>query len=256
MTSPGGEETNGKVAVVTGASSGIGEATARLLAAHGYATVLGARRTERLARLAGELGPLSRAAHLDVSDPDSVARFCEGIERCDVLVNNAGGALGTDRIESADEARWLAMYQSNVLGTLRTTKGLLDKLLASGDGVVVNVGSVAGFEPYAGGAGYNAAKHALRAVTDVLRMEMLGRPLRVCEVDPGMVETEFSLVRFDGDAERASAVYDGLVPLGAHDVAECILFAVTRPPHVDVDRIVVRPRAQARVHLVHREPER
>lgn len=241
-----------KTAVVTGASSGIGTATARRLAAEGYRVVLGARRVERLESLASELGDAALPGRLDVADEESVARFCALVERCDLLVNNAGGALGADRIEDADEATWLAMYQSNVMGTLRMTKALLGRLVASGDGVVVNVGSVAGFEPYAGGAGYNAAKHALRAVNDVLRMEVLGQPVRVCEVDPGMVETEFSLVRYGGDEERARAVYEGMTPLKADDVADCIVFAATRPSHVDVDRIVVRPRDQARVHLVHR----
>lgn len=242
-----------KTAVVTGASSGIGAATARRLHAAGYAVVLGARRLDRTEALAAELGGSAVARPLDVADPASVESFCAGLDRCDVLVNNAGGALGSERIEEADEAKWLAMYQANVMGTLRMTKALLGRLIDSGDGFVVNVGSVAGFEPYPGGAGYNAAKHALRALSDVLRMELLGRPVRVCEIDPGMVETEFSLVRFGGDAKRAAAVYEHMTPLKADDVADCIVFAVTRPSHVDIDRIVVRPRDQARVHLVHRE---
>ncbi|MGO9558373.1 MAG: SDR family NAD(P)-dependent oxidoreductase [Acidimicrobiales bacterium] len=237
------------VAVVTGASSGIGAATARALTARGYQLVLGARRADRLDALAAELGDRARAIRLDVTDPASVVAFCDEVPNCHVLVNNAGGALGADRIEDADETRWLTMYQSNVMGTMRVTKALLPKLIASGDGIVVNIGSVAAFEPYPGGAGYNAAKHALRAVTDVLRMEMLGQPLRVCEIDPGMVETEFSLVRFDGDADRAASVYQGLTPLTAEDVAECVAFVVTRPTHVDIDRITVRPRDQARVAI-------
>ncbi len=237
------------VAVVTGASSGIGAATARALTAHGYELVLGARRLDRIEALAGELGGGARAVRLDVSDPASVEAFCDDVPDCQVLVNNAGGALGADRIEDADETKWLTMYQSNVMGTMRVTKALLPKLIASGDGVVVNIGSVAAFEPYPGGAGYNAAKHALRAITDVLRMEMLGQPLRISEIDPGMVETEFSLVRFEGDAERAKAVYEGVTPLTAEDVAECVAFVVTRPSHVDIDRIIVRPRDQARVAI-------
>ncbi len=144
------------------------------------------------------------------------------------------------------------MYESNVLGTLRMTKTLLPKLIASGNGHVITVGSVAAIEPYPGGAGYNAAKHALRAVMDVLRMELLGRPVRVSEIDPGMVETEFSLVRFDGDKERAAALYHGMDPLTADDVAACIAFIATRPSHVDIDQLVMRPRDQARVGLVHR----
>jgi NADP-dependent 3-hydroxy acid dehydrogenase YdfG len=240
------------VAVVTGASSGIGAATARHLAAEGFEVILGARRMDRLAEVAESIGAKARVASLDVTDPYSVAAFCSEAEACNLLVNNAGGALGLDPIELADEERWTQMYESNVLGTLRMTKTLLPKLIASGNGHVITVGSVAAIEPYPGGAGYNAAKHALRAVMDVLRMELLGRPVRVSEIDPGMVETEFSIVRFDGDKERAAALYAGMEPLTADDVAACIAFIATRPAHVDVDQLVLRPRDQARVGLVHR----
>ena len=243
------------VAVVTGASSGIGAACAGALVREGFSVVLGARRVERISALASQLGGpgMARAYRLDVAEPDSVEEFCAAVgPECRVLVNNAGGALGLDPIESADEEKWRTMFESNVLGTLRMTRALLGRLVSSGDGIVVNVGSVAGFEPYAGGAGYNAAKHALRAFTDVLRIEMNGKPVRVSEIDPGMVETEFSLVRFGGDAERASAVYSGVTPLRAEDVAEIVAFVVTRPAHVDIDQVVVRPRDQARVWLVNR----
>jgi NADP-dependent 3-hydroxy acid dehydrogenase YdfG len=239
--------------VVTGASSGIGEASARCLAAAGFSVVLGARRTERLQAIAGDI-PGARWRFLDVADPASVEAFCAAVPECRVLVNNAGGALGLEPIAEADEEKWRAMWESNVLGTLRMTRALLPKLVDSGDGVVVNIGSVAAFERYFGGAGYHAAKAAERALTDGLRIELLGQPVRICEIDPGMVETEFSLVRFDGDAERAAAVYAGVEPLSAVDVAECVAFVVTRPSHVDVDELVVRPRDQARVHLVHRRP--
>jgi NADP-dependent 3-hydroxy acid dehydrogenase YdfG len=239
--------------VVTGASSGIGAATARGLAAAGFEVVLGARRLDRLQALAAEL-PGARALHLDVSDPASVERFCSAVPACRVLVNNAGGALGLEPVAEADEAKWRQMWETNVMGTLRTTRALLAKLVASGDGVIVNIGSVAAFERYPGGAGYHAAKAAERALTDSLRIELLGQPVRVCEIDPGMVETEFSLVRFGGDAERANAVYDGVDPLRAEDIAACVVFVVTRPSHVDIDEMVVRPRDQARVHLVHRHP--
>jgi NADP-dependent 3-hydroxy acid dehydrogenase YdfG len=171
-----------------------------------------------------------------------------------VLVNNAGGAFGLESVAEADEEKWLQMFQSNVLGTLRMTRTLLPKLIDSGDGVVINIGSIASFEPYPGGAGYNAAKAGERMLTDVLRMELLGQPVRVSEVDPGMVETEFSVVRFSGDVERANAVYQGVTPLTADDVAGCITFVATRPSHVDVDQLVVRPRDQARAHLVNRRP--
>lgn len=237
-------------AVVTGASSGIGAATARHLAEAGFDVVLGSRRVDRLEALAREID--GRFLHLDVSDAASVTSFCEQVEACRVLVNNAGGALGLDTIAEADDGRWQAMFDTNVLGTLRMTRALLPKLVESGDGHVVVVGSIAAHEPYPGGAGYNAAKFAERALTRVLRMETLGEPLRVTEIDPGMVETEFSLVRFGGDAERAAAVYEGVTPLTADDVAECIVFAVTRPSHVNIDQMVVLARDQAGARQVHR----
>jgi NADP-dependent 3-hydroxy acid dehydrogenase YdfG len=242
-----------RLAVVTGASSGIGAASGKALAAAGFDLVLGARREARLAAVAEAIGPRARAHQLDVTDPASVEAFCATVGPCHVLVNNAGGALGLERLADTDEDKWQQMYDSNVLGTMRMTKALLPRLIESGDGIVINIGSVAAFEPYPGGAGYNAAKHALRAVTDVLRMELLGQPVRVSQIDPGMVETDFSLVRFEGDAERAAAVYKGLVPLVAEDVAECVAFVATRPSHVDVDHLVVRPRDQARVHLLNRQ---
>jgi NADP-dependent 3-hydroxy acid dehydrogenase YdfG len=238
------------VAVVTGASSGIGEATARRLAADGFEVVVGARRTDRLEALAAECG--AKALPLDVTDDASVAEFCAAVPDCRVLVNNAGGALGMDPVEQADLSQWREMYEANVLGVVRMTKGLLPALEASGDGIVVVVGSIAGFEPYEGGAGYNAAKHAVRAARTVLRYELLGRPVRVCEVDPGMVETEFSLVRFGGDEARAAAVYEGMTPLSAGDVAECIAFVVSRPPHVNIDSLVVMARDQAAARRVAR----
>ncbi len=242
------------IAVITGASSGIGAAAARRLAADGFQVVLGARRVERITEIASELANGATARYLDVTDPASVEEFCSAVgEPCRLLVNNAGGALGLGPIGEADEKQWQAMYDTNVMGLMRMTRALLPKLVASGDGHVINVGSVAAFEPYAGGAGYNAAKHAARAVTDVLRLELVGKPVRISEVDPGLVETEFSLVRFDGDEERASSVYRGLTPLSADDVADVISFVATRPSHVDIDQVVIRPRAQARVWLVHRE---
>ena len=240
-------------AVVTGASSGIGAATSRRLAGEGFRVVLGARRVERIRQLADEIGETATAHELDVTDQASVDRFCEAAgETCRVLVNNAGGALGLEPVGSADEEKWRTMYETNVIGTMRMTRALLPRLVASGDGYIVNIGSVAAFEPYAGGAGYNAAKHATRALSDVLRLELVGQPIRVSEIDPGMVETEFSLVRFDGDQKKASAVYSGVTPLTAEDIADIVAFVVTRPSHVDIDQVVVRPRDQARVWLVHR----
>jgi NADP-dependent 3-hydroxy acid dehydrogenase YdfG len=169
-----------------------------------------------------------------------------------VLVNNAGGALGFEPVAETDEEKWRWMYEANVLGTMRMTRALLPKLIASGDGHVVGVTSIAAFEPYRGGAGYNAAKHAQRAMLRVLRQELLGQPVRVTEIAPGMVETEFSVVRFGGDERAAARVYEGMRPLSAEDVAECVRWAVTQPPHVNVDEIVVRPRDQARATDVHR----
>lgn len=242
------------VAVVTGASSGIGAASARALAAAGFEVVLGARRTEKLDEVVASIGEGARSAFLDVTDPASVEEFCSGIGSCNLLLNSAGGALGLDRIAEADEALWQQMFDSNVLGVLRMTKRLLPQLLASGNGHVITIGSIAAFEPYPGGAGYNVAKFGVRAFMDVLRLELNGQPLRVTEIDPGMVETDFSLVRFAGDAPRAAAVYEGVTPLSADDVAECVAFAATRPAHVDIDQLVLRPRDQARAHLIHRRP--
>jgi NADP-dependent 3-hydroxy acid dehydrogenase YdfG len=239
-----------RTAAITGASSGIGAATARALAAEGYRTILGARRLDRLEELAGEIG--GEAVALDVTDLASVDSFVAGLDRCDVLVNNAGGALGLEPVAEADEEKWRWMYEANVLGTMRMTRALLPRLVESGDGHVVTVTSIAAFEPYRGGAGYNAAKHAQRAMLRVLRLELLGEPVRFTEVAPGMVETEFSLVRFGGDEEAARRVYEGMQPLSAEDVAECIRWALAQPPHVNVDEIVVRPRDQATAGDVHR----
>jgi NADP-dependent 3-hydroxy acid dehydrogenase YdfG len=241
------------VAVVTGASSGIGAATARALAGDGWEVVLGARRADRIAALAAELG--GRAHVLDVTDPASVDAFAAEAGPCRLLVNNAGGALGWAPVAEADEDHWRTMYETNVLGVVRVTKALLGALEASGDGQVVTIGSIAGQEPYPNGAGYNAAKFAVRAVMSVLRQELLGRPVRVCEIDPGMVETEFSLVRFGGDAERAAAVYRGVTPLQADDVAECVRWVASRPAHVNVDQLVVLARDQAGARQVHRREE-
>ena len=238
-------------AVVTGASSGIGAATARRLAAEGFDVVIGARRLDRLEQLADEID--ARFASLDVTDTDSVEAFCGSVGDCRVLVNNAGGALGLDSIADADEDRWRWMFEANVLGVLRVTKSLLPRLVGSGDGHVVVIGSIAAHEAYPGGAGYNAAKFGERALTRVLRMELLGQPVRVTEIDPGMVETEFSVVRFDGDEDRAAAVYRGVTPLTADDVADCIAFAVTRPSHVNIDQMIVLARDQAGAREVHRE---
>jgi NADP-dependent 3-hydroxy acid dehydrogenase YdfG len=238
-------------AVVTGASSGIGAATARALAGAGYEVVVGARRLERLESLAEEIG--AEALPLDVTDGDSVEAFAARVERCDVLVNNAGGALGLDHVAEADEERWRWMYEANVLGTMRMTRALLPALAGSGDGLIVAVTSIAAFEAYRGGAGYMAAKHGQRAMLRGLRLELLGEPVRITEVAPGMVETEFSVVRLGGDEEAARRVYEGMQPLAAEDVAECIRWVASLPAHVNIDEIVVRPRDQAAATEVFRD---
>ena len=241
----------GKIAVVTGASSGIGAATAQALARAGYRLWLGARRLDRLREIAEPIG--GTALPLDVTDAQSVAAFVGQLPPVvHLLVNNAGGALGLDRIEEASDETWRVMWETNVLGTLRMTRALLPALRESGDGHIINIGSIAGFETYAGGAGYTGAKHAERALTRTLRLELLGQPVRVTDIAPGLVETEFSLVRFAGDAERAKGVYRGLQPLAADDIADCVVWAVTRPSHVNIDEIVVRPRDQATATAVFR----
>ncbi|MGD1147326.1 MAG: SDR family NAD(P)-dependent oxidoreductase [Thermoanaerobaculaceae bacterium] len=239
-----------KVAVVTGASSGIGAATARTLAKAGYLVIVGARRVDRLEALAQEIG--GRARPLDVTDAASVAAFCDAVpERLHLLVNNAGGAQGLEPVAQASDEDWAWMYEANVLGLMRVTRGLLPRLEA-GRGHIVNVTSIAGREVYPGGAGYTAAKHAAVAVTRTLRLELSGKPIRVTDVAPGLVETEFSVVRFKGDTERAGKVYQGLTPLTAADIADCVVWAVTRPAHVNIDEIVVKPVAQASATVVAR----
>ncbi len=243
---------DGRVAVVTGASSGIGAATARRLAADGFSVVLGARRVDRLTELAGEVG--GRAVCLDVTDADSVAALADSLDRVDVLVNNAGGAFDAAPVADADLDSWTQAFQVNVLGSVRVTKALLPALRASGAGDVVFVGSTAGLVSYEGGASYTAAKHGVHTLAQTLRLELVAEPVRVVEIAPGMVKTEeFSLNR-TGDAAAAAKVYQGVrEPLVADDVADCIAWAVTRPHHVNIDLMVVRPRAQAAQHKVHRE---
>ncbi len=245
------------LAVVTGASSGIGAATARRLAADGFHVVAVARRADRLEALVKELGNAT-AVEADVTSDTDVAAACPTVERppgaLEVLVNNAGGALGAEAVKDADIDGWQWMFDVNVLGTVRVTKALLPLLDASGRGTIVVMSSTAGLIVYEGGGGYAAAKHAQTAVAETLRLELSGRPIRVIEIDPGMVRTdEFALKRFEGDAEKAAAVYRGVAePLVAEDVADFVAFCVTRPHHVNVDRLVLRPLAQAAQHKVHR----
>ncbi len=241
------------LAVVTGASSGIGAATARTLAAAGYHVVCAARRSDRVEELAREIG--GTAATCDVTSVEQVAALAEQVgSRLDVLVNNAGGAFGMAPVAEADPAQWRAMYEVNVIGLVQVTRALLPALLASGAGTILNVGSTAGRIAYEGGGGYTVAKHGTQVVSETLRLELFDQPVRVLEIAPGMVRTdEFSTVRFDGDQERADAVYAGVPdPLTAEDVADAIGWMITRPPHVNVDSLVIKPRAQAAQHKVHR----
>ncbi|MEU2347188.1 SDR family oxidoreductase [Modestobacter sp. NPDC049651] len=242
----------GRVAVVTGASSGIGAATAERLAAEGFDVVFAARRIDRLTALAERIG--GRAVHLDVTDPTSVAEFAAGLDRVDVLVHNAGGAFDANAVADADLESWERTYDVNVLGPVRLTKALLPALTASGAGDLVFVGSTAGLVSYEGGASYTAAKHGVHTLAETLRLELVHDPVRVIEIAPGMVKTdEFSLNR-TGSQEKADAVYRGVrEPLVAEDVADVIAWAVTRPHHVNVDLLVLRPRAQAAQHKVARE---
>jgi NADP-dependent 3-hydroxy acid dehydrogenase YdfG len=244
-----------RTAVVTGASSGIGAATARHLSAAGFTVLCAARREDRVAALAKEIG--GSAVRCDVTDPDDVAALAARVgDRLDVLVNNAGGAFGASPVVEAEADDWRRMFEVNVIGLMRVTSALVPALVASGAGVILNVGSTAGRIAYEGGAGYTAAKHGTQVVSETLRLELYDQPVRVCEIAPGMVRTEeFALVRFGGDQARADAVYDGVAePLTADDVADAITWMVTRPAHVNIDELVIRPRAQAAQHKVHRVP--
>jgi NADP-dependent 3-hydroxy acid dehydrogenase YdfG len=251
-TPPDGTGARRPIAVVTGASSGIGAATARRLATEGYLVVCAARRADRIETLAADIGGIGVV--LDVTSAESVAALATAVPSVDLLVNVAGGALGLDSIATADPDDWQAMYDVNVLGVLRVTKALLPALIASGAGHVIVVGSTAGHIVYEGGAGYTAAKHAVTALVQTLRLELCGDPVRVTEIAPGMVRTdEFGLVRFRGDAERAAAAYVGVEhPLTADDIADTIAWCATRPPHVNVELLVVQPLAQAAAYKVDR----
>jgi NADP-dependent 3-hydroxy acid dehydrogenase YdfG len=242
-----------RIAVVTGASSGIGQASARALAADGFHVVCAARRRDRIEALAKEIG--GRAVVCDVTDPESVAQLAASLETVDVLVNNAGGAFDQDTVETADAGVWARMFDVNALSVVRVTQALLPALRADGGGLVINMGSTAGRVAYEGGGGYTAAKHAVRVITQTLRLELVAEPLRFTEIAPGMVRTEeFTLNRVDGDRARYDAVYEGVAePLVAEDIAEAVRWVASLPSHVDIDEIVIRPRAQAAQHKVHRE---
>ncbi|GAB3759244.1 SDR family NAD(P)-dependent oxidoreductase [Yimella radicis] len=241
-----------RVAVVTGASSGIGRATARRLAADGFEVICAARRTERIEELAAQIG--GRAVTCDVTEPEDIERLVDEVgNRLDVLVANAGGAIGTEHVADAKLEEWRAMYDTNVIGVAASIQALLPAL-KSAHGAIITIGSVAGLVAYEGGAGYCGVKAAVRSLMMALRLELVDQPVRVCEIDPGMVKSdEFSLVRFHGDATKAEAVYDGVeAPLSQDDIADTVAWVASLPEHVNIDQLVVRPRAQAAAHKVHR----
>ncbi|WP_344159591.1 SDR family NAD(P)-dependent oxidoreductase [Kribbella yunnanensis] len=240
------------LAVVTGASSGIGAATARRLAKDGFEVIAAARRLDRTEALAKEID--GRAVQCDVTSADDVAALAATVgDRLDLLVNNAGGAFGAEPVADADLDAWRRMYEVNVIGVAAVTKSLLPALIA-GQGTIIVMGSTAGQVAYENGGGYVAAKHATKAVVDTLRLELFDQPVRVSEIAPGMVKSEgFALTRFEGDQAKADAVYAGVAePLTSDDIADIVSWVASRPPHVNLDRITVRPRAQAAQHKVHR----
>lgn len=242
-----------KTAVVTGASSGIGAATARALAAVGFHVYCAARRSDRIEALAAEIG--GTAVTCDVTDEAQVAALAAAVgDSLDLLVNNAGGAIGVDPVIEGNPEQWRHMYDINVVGTMQVTKALTPALIASGAGTIINIGSTAGHSAYAGGGGYAAAKHGVAVMTKTLRIELNGQPVRVSEIAPGMVHTEeFSLIRL-GDQTKADAVYAGVdQPLLAEDIANAVAWVATRPQHVNIDLMVVQPIAQATVYKVHRK---
>jgi len=252
--------TSNSVVFITGASSGIGRATAEAFAREGCLLALAARRLDRLSELQSELSRRHKVEvmveQLDVRDREACERTVDRIQsrlgRIDILVNNAGLARGLRPVEEGDETEWREMVETNVMGLLWVTRAVIPRMRAAGKGHIINIGSVAGHESYAGGSVYAGTKHAVRAITRALRFELLGAHIRVSSVDPGLVETEFSTVRFDGDAQRAKSVYTGMQPLSGADVAECIVFAASRPAHVNVDEIIVKPLDQASSTVVNR----
>ncbi len=252
-----GNEATGRLAVITGASSGIGAASAARLAHAGYHVVLAARRQDRLERVAAQITGSGGSAEihvLDVTDKAAVDALAARLDRCDVLLCDAGGAIGADTVAQSSGTDWQVMYDVNVLGTLYATQALLPLLIASGAGTIVLMGSTAGLISYEGGGGYVVAKHGTHAIAETLRLELYDQPIRVIEIAPGMVKTaEFALNRYRGDADKAAAVYAGVAePLTDADVADAVVWSVTRPPHFNVDLMVIRPRAQAAQHKVYR----
>lgn len=249
-----------KVVVITGASSGIGQACALQYARHGHLLVLGARRVDKLKEIAAQCKQAGakwvHAFHLDVCNIESINLFVESAlketKKIDILINNAGLALGVDPVSHGKEEDWEQMLNTNVLGLVKITKRFLQGMIELDNGHIVNIGSIAGFSTYAGGSVYAGTKHAVKAISGALRLELCGKKIRISEIDPGMVETEFSLIRFNNDVQAAQKVYHGMQPLNANDIAETVYFVTSRPAHVNIDHIIVTPSDQASVYKVHR----
>ncbi|MCX7722948.1 MAG: SDR family NAD(P)-dependent oxidoreductase [Verrucomicrobiae bacterium] len=257
----------GKWVMITGASSGIGAAAAVAFGAKGARLLLGARRLDRLEQVAN-CARITGAAEvqfhfLDVRNPESVTEFVQWAgsiirsaasepRNLHVLVNNAGGAHGLDPVADGKDEDWETMLQTNVLGVLRVTRAALPLMPQHAGATIINIGSVAGHEAYEGGSAYCAAKAGVRKLTEVLRLELCGTGIRVCIIEPGFTRTEFALVRFKGDAERANKVYEGMTPLTAEDIAEALVWAAERPPHVNIDQMLIKPTDQAAMHKIYR----
>ncbi|MCK6542301.1 SDR family oxidoreductase [bacterium] len=250
-----------RIILITGASAGIGEATARTFAEAGGKLILTARRKEKLEKLANELkeqfGTPSYTASLDVRDNAAVENFVRTLpdawSAIDILVNNAGLGRGLDKLHEGKIADWEEMIDTNVKGLLYVSRAVIPGMVARGRGHIFNLGSIAGHETYPGGNVYCATKHAARAINNGMRIDLVDTPVRVTTIDPGLVETEFSVVRFRGDAQRAKKPYEGIAPLRGEDIADLILFAATRPTHVNINEMIVMPKAQATSTLVHRK---
>jgi len=251
----------GKIALVTGASSGIGQACARALAREGVRLILCARRADRLKKLAAEMRKTHVAEsyyfRLDVRRQSDVEAAIQSLpaewQAVDILINNAGLSRGLSKLHEGDLTDWEEMIDTNIKGLLYVSRAVMPGMIERGRGDIVNIGSIAGHEVYPGGNVYCATKHAVDALTKGMQIDLVDTPIRVCTVDPGMVETEFSLVRFHGDAERAKKVYQGLTPLTGADVAEAVLFCLTRPPHVNINEVRIMPTAQASAMVAHRK---
>ncbi len=252
---------NNKTVFITGASAGIGEACARVFADAGAKLILTARRIDRIEKLAKELNSKHNTevltAQMDVRDHDAVNDLIDNLpddwKSIDILINNAGMAKGTNKIHEDNHEGWDSMIDTNIKGLLHVTRAIVPGMIDRGAGHIINLGSIAGHEPYPGGGVYCSTKHAVKAITKTLRMELVDKNIRVSTIDPGMVETEFSVVRFDGDTERARKTYEWLDPLVAEDIADAVLYAATRKPHVNINEIIIMPTQQASPFIVHKK---